>query len=403
MSLPLSLHMNALAPHILPILLALLAVATPGSSSSSFVHPGVLVSGAQLGAIQAALASHTEPFASMYAKAVASPWANTSWAPRGPPASLVIECGGYSKPDHGCSDEGADADAAYTQALLYHLDGSPAYAQAAIRIMNMYAKTQKYNNTNAPLQASWGASMWTRAAELIIHSDAGWPSEDAAAFRRFLTDVSLPLLYNGSNANGNWELSMIEGMMGIAVLNEDASLLAHAASLWSSRIPAYFFLSSADGDKPVPLPHRPGGQGPPNTQGWYGQKVFDASVDGICQELCRDAEHTQMGMASAMNAAETARIQGLDLFLAEKTRLTAAMEFHARVLLGESLPHNVCDGHGVADQNVTYPTYEVGFHFYNTIQNISLPYSLKHIVQNVRPLPDPVNRWMMAWETLTHG
>jgi hypothetical protein len=102
----------------------------------------------------------------------------------------------------------------------------------------------------------------------------------------------------------------------------------------------------------------------------YGQNVFNASTDGVCQETCRDFGHMQMGMASAHYTAETAFIQGVDLWKEEQvrkryfwatfdlkmiilprqardkhrektkkspvvlqTRLTAAMEFHSRWLL----------------------------------------------------------------------
>jgi hypothetical protein len=41
----------------------------------------------------------------------------------------------------------------------------------------------------------------------------------------------------------------------------------------------------------------------------------------------------QMGMASAMYTAETAHIQGVDLWAEEQARLTAAMEFHSRWIL----------------------------------------------------------------------
>jgi hypothetical protein len=138
--------------------------------------------------------------------------------------------------------------------------------------------------------------------------EASWPTASVEAFKKFLTLVLLPRIENGSNANGNWELAMIEGILGIAVVTENSPLFDSGLSLWRSRLPAYFYLHALDGDKPKPFPVRHG-EGPPNTQGWYGQIVFNSSVDGLCQESCRDLEHTQMGLASALNAAETARIQ----------------------------------------------------------------------------------------------
>ena len=44
---------------------------------------------------------------------------------------------------------------------------------------------------------------------------------------------------------------MIEGMMGIAVFNEDSALLAHAQLFWSQRIPAYFYYYPIDGGAPA--------------------------------------------------------------------------------------------------------------------------------------------------------
>jgi len=74
------------------------------------------------------------------------------------------------------------------------------------------------------------------------------------------------------------------------------------------KLPAYFYVHALDGSKPVPAP-----RGPPLS--WYGQATFNASVDGVCQETCRDLAHVQFGMASALYAAETAGIQGVDLLV----------------------------------------------------------------------------------------
>ena len=318
---------------------------------SAWVHPGVLVSGPQLSLVRAALSAGEEPFVSAHAKAASSAFANLSWAPQGPPASGVIDCGGYDRPDHGCSLEDNDAVAAYTHALLFGLGAGAAHALAAVRIMDAYSRLLAYTNSNAPLQAAWSASKWTRSAELVLHAagggDAVWPPPAAAAFIAMLRRAALPLIANETEANGNWATSMIEGLMGIAVLTEDEQLFSRAAAFWRTRVPAYVYVST-DGPRPVPLPVRPGGQGPPNTHGWYGQNVFNATVDGIAQETCRDLEHTQMGLAAALNAAETARIQGLDLFAEQAPRLAAGLEFHSRLLRGEAPPATVCRGNGAS-------------------------------------------------------
>ena len=143
-------------------------------------------------------------------------------------------------------------------------------------------------------------------------------------------------MYEGSGSNGNWELSMLEGMLGLAVLSNNNTLFSHSLTLWRQRLPAYVYIHT-DGNQPVPPP-----RGHPT---WYGQKVFDASVDGISQETCRDLGHTQMGLASAINGAETAWVQGVDLFAEMKERFAATLEFHSKLLLpGAVAPYAVCSG-----------------------------------------------------------
>jgi hypothetical protein len=374
--------------------------ALPMNQTKSWVHPGVFVSGNQLMYVKSQLAN--EPFKTAFANLLASEYANTSWTLQGPPSDLNIDCGGYDRPDHGCSSEDFDAVAAYTQSLLFALTGNEEYSKTAIRIMNAYSNVKSYTNSNAPLQAAWSASKWTRSAEIIIHSNASWPRTSSNAFISFLKRAILPHIVYGSNSNGNWESSMIEGVFGIAVLTEDEKLFNTAVDFWTSRVPSYFYFHT-DGSKPVPLPKRPHGQGPPNTQGWYGQDIYDNRVDGLCQELCRDMEHTQMGLSALLNGAETAFIQGVDLFAKEQTRLAAAMEFHANILLGSKPGSYVCRNKGVVDGTVTYPTFEVGYNALHNRMKIDLPISYKHIIDDVRPMKLPVNRWMNAWETLTHG
>lgn len=339
-----------------------------------------------------------------FAKALQSKYADPSYQVQGPPSSGVIDCGSYSHPDDGCSAEDSDASAAYLQALLFYLTGTPVYATNVVNILNTYGSHLKgYNNSNAPLQSAWGLSKWTRAAELARHVPGiNWNADDADAFTRTLQRVSLPLVYNGSPANGNWELSMIEGMMGLAVLAEDASLYDHATVMFMERVAAYFYDFVDDGSAPRPAP-----RGSPS---WYGQTVFDASTSGVAQETCRDEGHTTYGVAATSNAAETAWAQGdAGLWDTFADRLAGAFEFNARLLLpGVKSPADLCGGTPV---NVfQYPSYEVAFNALSrrgagkpTPSPHSMPFTLQHLNVTVRAMPDPVDPHMMVYESLTHG
>src|SRR5262249_38306075 len=149
-------------------------------------------------------------------------------------------CGPISKPDHGCTDEKNDAIAAYTHALLWYFTGDRAHAQKAIEIMNAWsAVLVKHTGPNAPLQAAWAASVFPRAGGIIRPTYAGWAKKDIDAFGRMLSKVSLPLVNHGSDSNGNWELSMIEASMGIAVFLDDRAAFFTAVNQWRKRVPAY--------------------------------------------------------------------------------------------------------------------------------------------------------------------
>lgn len=107
-------------------------------------------------------------------------------------------------------------------------------------------------------------------------------------------------------------------MMGIGVFAENRTVFDHAVEMWKARVPAYYYLSSADGEgQPAELAECPrlGLKG----DGWNGQTVFNSKVDGVSAETCRDFGHTQFAVASTFNAAETARIQGVDLYLPQST------------------------------------------------------------------------------------
>ena len=363
-------------------------------------HPGILVDRDQLAYIRAEVKAKQEPFYGEYQKAVASEYGALDYALQGPPADGVIDCGPYSHPDNGCHAEDRDASAAYLQALLWVVSGDHRYADNAIRIVNAYARGLKsYTGSNQPLQAAWSGENWPRAGELLRYSRSGWKIEDQGAFAQMLTKVILPEIYNGSGGNGNWELSMIDAMMGIAVFTDDRPLLEHAEAMWKERVPAYFYNFELDGPHPLPPPHR----APPrkdNDVNWYGTTNLNASVDGMAQETCRDLGHTGYGIAATTYAAETARIQGDKLFEEDEKRLVPALEFHARLYLRKDpVPKLVCGGKVKPGNGYTFA---VGYAEYHDRLGVPLP-ETKLWLEQVEEQPAPVDIHMMVFEPLTDG
>src|SRR6185295_17401909 len=117
------------------------------------------------------------------------------------------------------------------------------------------------------------------------------------------------VLTKGSGANGNWELIMVDALMGAGVFLDDKAIFNRAVSLWRGRVPAYMYVKS-DGPTPKSPPGRTK-RGEALIKYWQGQSTF---VDGLAQETCRDFGHTFYGLAAMVNAAETARQQGVDLY-----------------------------------------------------------------------------------------
>src|SRR6185503_13058924 len=86
--------------------IALLALATGPARAQAFRHPGVLVSKSQLDYVRKKIEAGEEPWKGAFAKLKASSYASLSMTPK-PRAS--VDCGAYSSPNNGCSEELNDA------------------------------------------------------------------------------------------------------------------------------------------------------------------------------------------------------------------------------------------------------------------------------------------------------
>ncbi|HEY1695243.1 MAG TPA: alginate lyase family protein [Polyangiaceae bacterium] len=368
-----------------------------GAGPGTFVHPGILVDQGMLDFVKAKIAAGAEPWTSALAQASSSSFGALSYVPH-PRAD--VDCGPSSNPDLGCTDEKNDVVAAFTQALLWVHTGDAQHAQVAIQIMNAWSSTLKeHTNSNAPLQSAWAAEVFPRAAEIIRYTNAGWSPADVQQFATMLEDVYLPEVVDGSTSNGNWDTSMIEATMNIAVFLDDAATFQKAVAMWKERTPAYIYLTS-DGPLPVQPPRDPKSTSALETY-WYEPTAF---IDGLTQESCRDLPnsgtqgfgHAQYGVAGIINAAETARIQGVDLFSLEEKRITAMLELHAGYLNGASVA-SLCKT-PIATPSAD-PMWEIGYNAYANVLGQALPQTEK-LIGTIRPTGATHH---MVWETLTHG
>jgi hypothetical protein len=351
---------------------------------AGFIHPGVLVNRAQLDEMKKRVAAGAEPQKSAFEALKASKLAALDYAPH---PRDTVECGSRSNPDLGCKAEQADSEAAYAQALMWYITDDEAYARNAIRIMNAWSSTLTggHTNANGPVQASWTGDVWPRAAEIMRYTYKGWPDSEIARFQNMLTTQYLPSIIHGTCENGNKELTMSEALINIGVFNDARAAFDLGVKMWRGRAPAYIYLKT-DGPKPV----EPPGCGP----ALWGNKGFTpAFVDGILQETARDSQHANLALSGMVDAAETARQQGLDLYAEQGKRIKAALEFQAQYLP----PNNVKPPENL-EFNV-HPTWEIAYNHFHDRLAYSLP-KMGAVLPTIRPTG--VNHHM-NWETLTHA
>lgn len=357
---------------------------------ATFVHPGVGSSRAQLDFMRSKVLANAQPWKAAYDQMMASKYAQLSRVPR---PRAVVECGPYSNPNNGCTDEREDAIAAYTLSLAWYVTRDNRYAGKAIELMDAWSNTiRDHTNSNAPLQTAWSASSWPKAAEIMKHVYGNWPN--SGRFGTMLRNVYVPEIFNGSNSNGNWELSMIEALQGIGVFLEDKPIYDKATSLYRNRVPAFVYLSS-DGSLPRTKP----GDGRDTRDEiigyWHGQTTF---VTGLTQETCRDFTHAGYGISAISHVLETSRIQGIDLYPEFGERLRHALGFQSRWERNlEPVPSWLCKGtlhRGLG------PITEIGYN--------AMSFRLGYAMANTQALtesrrPAGSNNLFVAWETLNHA
>lgn len=118
------------------------------AAPAAFTHPGVLVSRPQLDFVRAKVQAGAQPWKSAYDQMMGSKYASLG---RTAKPRAVVECGSYSNPNYGCTDEREDAIAAYTLSLAWYITQDSRYAVKAVEIMDAWSAVIKdHTNSNAP-------------------------------------------------------------------------------------------------------------------------------------------------------------------------------------------------------------------------------------------------------------
>lgn len=359
----------------------------PVTSSAGFTHPGVFLDLPMLEAVREKVAVGAEPQASVYAYLTGPAQRSLielqiQWGPYSDAVDPSQPCDPRST--HGCiMDAGyrgagrtktdlakrsmsAEINSAYANALLYYYSGGEeVYAQNAIRTLNGYGRTLRGFTSTADngyagdLFAAWMSETLVRAAEIIRYTytpSAGATAFDVDAFESMLRVAFVPRLIDGTAHVNNWRTSAAEGLLNIGVFLDDRGLYDTALSLWREVTPAYIYLSS-DGPRPASLLK---GTDAERDCSWIHNfsdscKTSPKTAPGLVyqngqdQEICRDMWHAAAGVGGIVNAAETARIQGDDLYAEQQTRIMTGLSYMLELsqrVGTEGYPADFCAGAG---------------------------------------------------------
>jgi hypothetical protein len=411
-------------------------------SPTGFVHPGILLDANQLAMVRTKIAAGQEPWKSAFAslentgsstktaaRPVAYRYSSLSYVPAPVPIVQAPSSGNLSyiaaHPELGLAAIGDvtqldDARAAYAQSLMWAFTGDPAYALKSIEIMNDWSYTLKAilfdqprridNNSpvysNGKLQAGWGAELFTRAAEIIRYTYSGWTSGDVVKFGQMLNNVYLPLTETGWSGGANWLATFADATIEIGVFTDNHTTFDTGIAQWRAYTPTIIYMPS-DGTTPVPPSSIYSGSAINGY--WFNPTHFVAGLEG---ETLRDISHMMLGLGSISSAAETAGIQGVDLFGEQQNRIVAGYELNAGYVnqyldqvaaLGKPDATWKPAGWPGSTFKVGGTAYgqgwEVAFNELATRRGIAMPNTAK-LIQRLRPSGTGMQN---SWETLTNA
>jgi hypothetical protein len=351
----------------------------------AFQHPALLNNLKELAFIKKKIAAGEQPWTDEFAKMQKSGDAALDYPEKMKVPPVVISCDFSGRNDNGSIQEMRDANAAYTQALMWYFTDNDEYAKNTAKILETYAKTvTSHEGKNWYLEVAWAGSVFPLSAELLKATYPEWKNSRLVA--QWFNDVFLPPLHNRT-AHGNREFATLNAIVAIGVFNEDLAALYEALNHWMNYLPAYHYLAE-DG----PVPYLPDYWIPSITpsdefllklneatfpkdwtswitlaaenwnvnkrRGKFGddgtglrkaaQENKDPAVvwseapktylSGYTAETARDLAHVGVSFASEINTAEIAWHQGVDVYTPTAKRLTVFMETHLSLRLGQKPP-----------------------------------------------------------------
>jgi hypothetical protein len=153
--------------------------------------------------------------------------------------------------------------------------------------------------------------------------------------------------------NGNWDASMFNTMMCIAVLCDDHAMFNRAVD--------YYLHGSG--------------------QGSISHYIY---ASGQSQETVRDQSHVQLGLGALASSCEIAWKQGIDLYGVADNRLAAGYEYTAKYGLGNDVETVNGVPASPGGRGKFASIYEIAYQHYAIEKGLPMPYT-KEVLDKHRP------------------
>ncbi|MER5536774.1 putative Ig domain-containing protein [Streptomyces mirabilis] len=327
--------------------------AESATGTRAFTHPGLLHTAADLARMKAAVAAKQSPVYDGYLALAAHARSQSTYTIQN--TGQITSWG--RGPTNFQNQAVADSAAAYQNALLWAVTGDTAHADKARDILNAWsASLTTVTGADGPLGAGLQAFKFVNAAELLRHGDYdGWADSDVARCERSFLDVWYPavsgyMLY----ANGNWDLTALQTILGIGVFCEEPVLFEDALR----------FAAAGAGNGSI-----------------LNRIVTDA---GQGQESGRDQGHEQLAVGLTGDIAQVAWNQGVDLWGFDDHRVLANFEYDARYNLGNDVPFTpdldrtgkyIRTAVSATGRGTLPPIYEMAYAHYTGVRGLDAPYT----------------------------
>ncbi|NDV81780.1 alginate lyase family protein [Bacteroides sp. 51] len=333
---------------IASIIVCCLLCACSQKPTASFIHPGMAQNQQDLDYMCQMIQADAQPWKSAYENLQQE--TSLDFVPQ---AFDRISVGPYGANSIGGREFSQSAEAAYNHALMWYITRDKAYAGKAIEILNAWSyKLRSFDANNAKLNVGLFGYHYLNAAEILKYTESDWAPNDMEQFTRMVLTVFYPTIEDFfTEANGNWDASMINTMMCIGVFVDNHEIFNRAVErfYWGERnsgITKYLY---------------PGGQ---------------------CQETTRDWGHVQLGIGEFAKAAQIAFTQGLDFYRVADDRLARGFEYTARFMLGGHI--DLFGVYTTRDNDRFRDIYESIYSHYKQTRGITLPYTEEAIMKHTR-------------------